>query len=323
MSTLGELETLLGKYKGVGNTFSTQLNLVRARLIEDGSWPGMTPTIEMDVFTDFRGFPIVTLPRQYTSILRGYAKYEGSVCRQDPMGTSGVFNEGQVGGAVWGNDFQECPGYYCVFQGWTGATLIRFKFERSEAAGTIYIAGTDDGDPVWTVVAAVWEKREAVAFTGTTTVTTVNTFDAQNITFTKPVTLGRVSVYSVDSDGVETLVAVLEPAETFPQWRRYRVPCQVSTSADDDDVTYACIVKLGYIPVTASGDQVVPNNTGALRFGLQAILKEDSEDFERSRELWAMARERLIAQTDSESEGTTDRIEIEDDFEMAAVGRGL
>lgn len=84
--TVAESQTLLSRYAGVGNTYLERLNLVRARLLEDGSWPGMTPTIGLRVYTDADGRSIVTLPRQFLAILRGRiessetATESGTIC---------------------------------------------------------------------------------------------------------------------------------------------------------------------------------------------------------------------------------------------------
>ncbi len=86
MPTVAETETLLTRYRGTANTFLERLNLVRARLLEDGSWPGMTPTIGLRVYQDADGRPIVTLPRQFLAILQGRiesaetAEVNGTIC---------------------------------------------------------------------------------------------------------------------------------------------------------------------------------------------------------------------------------------------------
>lgn len=320
MPTSAELQTLLGSYIGVGNSWLSRLNLVRARLLEDGSWPGTTPRITLTVYEDADGNSIVTLPRQYLAILRGYIAPTSALCAIAPIGTSGVFNET---GYRWNRDFQEVPDYFCVFSEWTTPLRIRLKFEVTELAGAIYLSGNYNGDPVWKTNSGTWENREAVAYTNSAapnTVTSTKYFDAKGFKLVKPDTLGRVSAYTVTDAGVETLVGVYEPKENLPRWRRYKVPCiGVST----EDYTYVCIARLGYVPVVNSYDEVIPGNTGAIRFGLSALLKEDAEDYVRADQLWSMARDRLVRQSEGESEGTEDHVAVSDDLEMELVGRGL
>lgn len=244
-----------------------------------------------------------------------------SYCQSEPLGTSGVFNEGVIGGP-YNHNFQEVPDYFCVFREWTGGVQLRFKFEISESAGTIYIYGKLDGADVWNANGAVMEKREAVAFSGTTTVTSTNLFDAKGLKVTKPATNGRVSMYAVDTDGEETLVAVYEPSETVPRWRRYRVPCLCDGESSCDYI-YAAIVRQGYLPLVNSYDEVIPGNIAAIRLGLSALLKEDAEDYARAEQLWELAKLRLVAQSESESEGTEDHVEVPDDFNMQSIGTGL
>lgn len=317
MPTLADIQPLLSSYAGTGNSFLSRLNLVRARLLEDGSWSGSMQRIALSVYSDAYGYSIVTLPRQYLAILRGRVSLTTcSSCGGEPMGTSGVFNDT----GYFNHNFQEVPDYFCVFSEWTTPLKIRLKFEVSEPVGTIHLSGKFNGADVWMTNGSTWEKREAIAFTGTTTVTSTKYFDAKGFKLSKPVTLGRVSAYTVTDAGVETLVGVYEPGETIPRWRRYRVPC---SGLADTDYTYVAIVRLGYVPVANSYDEVIPGNIGALRFGLSALLKEDAEDYARSEELWEMARDRLVRQSEGESEGTEDHVEVPDDFSMQLVGRGL
>lgn len=317
--TVAECQTLLAQYIPVGQTFLTQLNQVRARLIQDGSWPGMMPRINLDIFQDADGNSIVTLPRQYIAILRGaIVPASGPLCVRSQLGTSGVFNET---GYRYNTNFQEASDYFCVFREWTTPLKIRLKFEVTEAAGTIYLAGTDDGDDVWNSNSGTWEKREAVAYPNAAapnTVTSTNTFDARGFKLVKPVTLGRVSAYTVTTDGVETLVAVYEPQETVPRWRRYKVAGSCGTEAT---WTYSAIVKLGYVPLVNSYEEVIPGNVGAIKFGLQALAAEDARHYPEAEGLWEMARDRLGREGESESEGAEDRIEISDDFQFQAIGR--
>lgn len=334
MLTVAQVQSLLSRYAGVGFTtgsaFLERLNLVRARLLEDGAWSSMMPRISLTVYTDYEGKSIVTLPRQYLAVLRGYAApvdATNALCFGMPMGTSGVFNEGLIGqqgyGSIWGGtfnyNFQECPDYYCVYREWTEPKLIRMKFEVAEAAGTIYLSGFDDGAAIWVTNSGTWENREAVAYVGAGAVTSTKMYDAKGFGLIKPVTLGRVFAYTVDTDGTETLVAVYDNVETIPQWRRYRVPCVCTVT---QDYLYVAVVKLGYVPLVNQYDEVVPNNIGALKLGFDAMLAEDARNYTESETCWESARARLVRQSEGESEGTQDHIQIEDDWNISALNYG-
>ncbi len=226
MPTLSDCSDLLGNSVGQNISFTDELNLVRARLIPSGNWKGSKVLTPLTVYSDADGFAIVTLPREFDTLLAGAVRSSNGSCGGMPMGVRNEWSEFSKNGLGYGgltHDFQEVTGRFSVFQEWSSSMRIRFKFERSETSGTIYLSGTLDGEDVWALNTATWEKREAIAFSGTTTVTSTKYYDAFNFKVVKPVTLGRVSLYTVDDDGVETLCGVYEPSEKFPRWRRYRV----------------------------------------------------------------------------------------------------
>lgn len=236
--TLSAVRTLLSDYAGANNDFEDRLNMVCARLLQAGNWPGSKQQIKLTVYADAAGTSIVTLPRRYKTILAGAVQNENVLCSGQPMGVRNSWSEFSKNGLGYGglsDDFTEVTGRFSVFQEWTDPMYIRFKFERSESAGSIYISGTLDGEDVWALNGATWEKREAVAFSGTTNATSTKLYDADQFKIKKPVTNGRVSAYTVDTDGNETLVGVYEPSETLVRWKRYKVPECADVSAIESE----------------------------------------------------------------------------------------
>lgn len=227
MPNLLDVQTLLSRYAGAGNTFVDRLNLVRARYLQSGSFPGTKEQITLPIYSDKDGFSIVTLPRKFRTILAGAVTPQNSVCSGSPLGVKNEFEQFAVGGLGYGamtRNFQEVTGRFAVYQEWTDPMRIRFKFEVSESAGSIYVSGTLSGEDVYALNGATWEKREKIAFSGLTAVTSTKYFDPDHFSIQKPVTTGRVTAYAVDDAGVETPIGVYEPSETVPKWRRYRVP---------------------------------------------------------------------------------------------------
>lgn len=227
MPTLAEVEDLLGDSVGANLSFTDELNLVRARLIPSGNWKGSKELISLPVYSDADGNSIVTLPREFDTILKGALRNNNVLCSGMPMGVRNEWAQFSKNGLGYGgltDDFDEVTGRYSVFQEWSSAMRIRLKFEVSETAGTIYLSGTLNGEDVWALNNTTWEKREAMAFVGTTAVTSTKYYDAHGFKITKPTTFGRVYLFTVDDDGVETLCGIYEPAEKFPRWRRYKVP---------------------------------------------------------------------------------------------------
>lgn len=221
--TVTESQTLLSRYAGANNTYLERLNLVRARLIQQGNWGDTLRILEIAVTEDASTeFAVVVLPAGYTTILAG---------------------------AIQCNDTTAHPN--------GGAPLgVRNVFDAYNKSGNGYGS-------------ASWNFQELAP------------------------------------DGSGT--------------KRYRVP-----SCPDDDVTYIVLAKVGYVALTAGGDAVTPNNIGALKAGLQALLAEDADDRGLSRELWQEAMALLAEQSENETgAAASGRVEISDDLEMFQIGSGL
>lgn len=206
------------------DAFDAKLNQVIDRFRKAGY--SDKQAVALTIYTDNCGNYVITLPRGLNSVL--------AAVPNDPN----CFSNGLTTRSDWfeylpnGHGLSTCnnrdiiamPGRFCTFQDWSTPMLLRFKFEATEEAGTILIRGTYNGDEVYSLYSSDWIKGEKVAFTGTTTVTSTKYFDSENLQVIKPVTLGRVTMYAVDLNNVEALVASYDPNETVPNWRRYKVP---------------------------------------------------------------------------------------------------
>lgn len=324
--TRSEITTLLANYVGANNNANTRLDLVRERLLKPINGRGSKVPLLLGIYTDWNGDSIVTLPRAYNTILAGVAMPAAStntaICGGTPLGVRNGWYEVMPDGTglasgCSADGFIEQNGRYCTFQDWTTPKLLRFKFEVSESVSTILIRGRNAGSEVYTTYSATWIQGERVVVSGTTTVTTSNQFDALNLYVVKPVTNGRVSMYSVDGSGTEVLVALFDPSETVPKWRRYKVPNITDPSSNQ----FLAICKVEYTPLANDNDECIPSNLGALKDGFQALLAEDSLDRTRAKDLWASAREKLIEeQIDDVGSGAQGSVQVRDDFYLAMLG---
>lgn len=87
---------------------------------------------------------------------------------------------------------------------------------------------------------------------------------------------------------------------------------------------YLAVIKQDYAPLTSEDQEVVPSNVGALKFGLMALLKEDSQDFERSNQLWQLGKNLLALEEDDDTGvGAIGKIDISDDLQLGTLGQGL
>lgn len=243
MITLSEASTHLSRYTGVGNTFAQRINMVQERLTKSGNWRGTKERVSFTVYADSNGQAVITLPRKFNTVLAGNYVYTDSSASSPVRVRNSWYEFLPDGVGVTSglnvDSFIPLEGRYCVFADWVSAVLLRFKFEQSETAGTIIIRGTLGGEKIYSTSGANWIEGIALAYSGSDAVTTTQQFDLPPYRIIKPVTKGRVSMYTVDGSGNERLVAVYDPTETIPAWRRYRVPSCISPTyvlAQSDEV---------------------------------------------------------------------------------------
>ena len=113
----------------------------------------------------------------------------------------------------------------------------------------------------------------------------------------KSATTVPVELYSVDTDGNETLIAVYGPYETVPAYKKYKVPHwnNVFTSA-------LLLGKIAYIEAVNDYDIIIPSHWGALKLGLKALRAEDTEEDDDALRNWDSAYVMLNNQV-TEAEG--------------------
>lgn len=96
-----------------------------------------------------------------------------------------------------------------------------------------------------------------------------------------------VELYSVDSDGTATLIAIHAPGETMPAYQQYSVP-DISDD-EDEDVQARILTRLCYVKLVADNDVIFPSSYGALQLGLQALRYEDVNDWDNAEAAWTRA----------------------------------
>lgn len=99
----------------------------------------------------------------------------------------------------------------------------------------------------------------------------------------KPVTKGPVRLYEYDTvTGLQRLLAVYEPDETLPEYRRSLVPglscssgCGSTTDGVCEQKRVTVLAKLKFVPVRLETDYLLIGNTAALKDMVQAIKKRE------------------------------------------------
>lgn len=88
--------------------------------------------------------------------------------------------------------------------------------------------------------------------------------------------------------------------------------------------SYIAVVELAYTPLVNEDEECIPGNLGALKKGLQALLKEDAEDDPRALAKWAECENLLSREMERDTgAGAQGKVMISDDFDMAGLGSGL
>ncbi len=330
-TTFAQARTLLSRYTGSGNSFQDRLNLACQRLIQSGNWRTTKDVLVFQVHLndDFTAF--VTLPRQYNTVescvvLRPNND-QSRLCGY-PLQIRDEYYSFLGSGIGWTNNalYRWADGFipetdrFTTFKNWVIPAQLRFKFAATEAnGGIINVRGISGGQPIYTGTGANTIEGESLTIAGASTLTTTSFFDIPPYSLFKPVTYGIVSMYTVVS-GVETLVARYDPTETSPQWRRYRVPaCSGWTEADPGQ--FLAICKREWVPISNDNDPVIPGNLGALRFALEALLKEDSQDMTKAEMWWGKAQALLANEAEDDTGANAHTpVQVADSFMM---GNGI
>ncbi len=331
--TLSQAQALLQRYTGNGNVFAERLNLACERLIKAGNWRSTKDVVVFPVHIQDDRTAFITLPRQYNTVLAVVAlrpNDQNSLRCGYPLPIRDEFfsylgsGPGFTSNALynWGQGFVPETDRYTTFKNWITPKFLRLKFAATEANGLVFnLRGKFNDLPIYTGAGAATIEGENLTTVGGTTLTTTSQFQEPPYSISKPVTYGRVSMYTWD--GVtEELVAIYDPSETSPQWRRYRVPA-CSGWTESDPGQYLTICKREWVPISNANDPVIPGNIGALRFGLEALLKEDAQDFPRAEEWWGKAQQLLANEAeDDQGAGATSPVQVADSFGMAWGGYG-
>lgn len=256
MPTLGEARAFLSRYAGQGNSFAERINFATARLLPEVNAKGTKVTAQFAVYKDARGNRFVTLPRELEAILAG-AYQAPTPDAQGPnwfwcgqpipirnswyqysasgpgnyVGGFGALGSGLEGyvGQDWQRGIIPMEGRYTTFCDWVDPMRLRLKVEVPEVAGSMLVRGELSGQKIYSQSGGNWIEGVEIDFTNAD-VTTTQTFDRPPYEIVKSITKGRVQLYMVDSDNVETLVGYYEPQETNPSYIRYIVPICATTA---------------------------------------------------------------------------------------------
>ena len=334
MLTLAEAKSFLAQYVGSGIDFTTRLNLCCERLIKSGNWRNTKQQVLFNAYPDASLQAFITLPREFNTVL-SIAPLPASDSVGRPIPVRSGWYEFHSGGpgfitnqtTQWSRGLVPVNGRFTTFADFTDCKL-KIVTEHAET-GSIIFKGQTGGAYIFSTFNSAYQAGVALALTSGAT--TSITFDSAPFTVIKPVTGGRIWLYAVAADLTETLVAVYAPSETGIAWPRYKVPvCASSTQSSPNQ--YVAICKRAWVPVSNDSDEVIPGNLGALRYALQALTKEDAEDYSRANALWygdvrtkTIGAFQLLEQEveDDTGAGAEGTVQVSDDFHIGRVSYGV
>lgn len=295
-----------------------RINIAQRRLLHMGKWVG---TYQHYRFCAPSG--CVTLPRQLETLETvaqcgwpGTLRNEWFEYVRDGFGLSGHCSlnyqdqgEGHVA-------FEDVIGLNKVLRVYsdtaeTGSPTILLQFwnQNRIPVRTEYPAGS-----------GIWINGERVVISTTQTNTVNQCMAGGLVAVQKPLTKGTVFIYEYDTVTLaQRLLAIYEPDETRPDYRRYVIPFSAQ-SGDCSSQIVDVIAKRRFIPAVDDEDWLIIGNTDAVAMACRAVRLEKNLLFSDALVPWALARQILddeLAQF--QGDGSQDVIQMVDEFSNASV----
>jgi hypothetical protein len=267
-----------------------RINQVVERFLSEGKWRGTLRRITLPIYDEY-----ITLPRELGTILGIKLITDANCCCVAQLYTR--FHE-----------FATCcfdccnTGVYAVSE--TAQTFLtpdagfqlRVKSTVSEAKEISFYGGWDTDNEEY------FGAETLTIINGSATTTREYNSMPPTGGIQKQVTTVPCELYSVDSDGNETLIAVYAPSETIPAYKKYKVP-----NCNSQFTSAMVFGKLAYVEAVEDSDIIIPSHWGALKIGLKALQSEDTEEDDMADQDWARAYRMLNADL-TEAEGDSEQI---------------
>lgn len=165
---------------------------------------------------------------------------------------------------------------------------IKVYCDIAEAAGAKILLQGFDANNNWiqTEVAGVWTDGEYVSLNAAVPQTSTKFFSSL-VSVQKPITKGAVRLYEYDTVlTTQRALAVYEPSETNPVYRRTMIPGLSNGSGDDEDecntTQVTVMAKLEFIPAIVDTDWLLIGNLPAIKDMCQSIRKAENNEFSES-----------------------------------------
>lgn len=324
-STLGDAKPICGPvftYCATDPRLVTNINEAQQRLLYMGKWVG---TYQHYRFCVASG--CVTLPRSLETI------ETAAICNWPVKIRNQWFefvNDGfglrdSLSGSGCGSDFVDHGEGWVAFEDVIGPNKkLRVYSDAVEAADAKILLQfwNENSLPVRTFDGPTLIDGEKVAISNAQ-VDSVNFCmpGGGPVAVQKPITNGTVYLYEYDTVATtQRLLAMYEPDETRPNYRRYGIPFAAQTGSTCDNQTVDVIAKRRFIPAINDNDWLVIGNTSALKMACTAIRKEENNLIQESIVYWGMARQILDDELNQFlGDGAQPVVQLLDEFSNAAV----
>lgn len=263
-----------------------RINQVIERFLTDGKYRNTLRRITLPIYDGY-----ITLPRELGTILGIKLISDSSACYVSQIYSKFHEFAHQVGMCCG-------TGTYPISE--TAQTFITPESSFTLRVKSTVTAGTISFYGGWDVDGNEFFGADTVNITNGTANGT-RTYGSMPPTggIQKTVTTVPVELYSVDSNGTETLIAVYAPSEEVPAYKKYKVPEHTQFNSA---IVFG---KLAYVPAIQDSDIIIPGVWGALRMGLKALKDEETDEDQHALENWDTAY-RILNSDVTELEGDSE-----------------
>lgn len=255
-----------------------RINEAQERLINKGKWAGLKVRYAFCAYNN-----CITLPREIESIL-------ALAIDSNPRRVNNQwyeFMESGTGISEDGSGFRDANdmGSVVTFKDICGSKYIAVYSDAVEdVEARILIKGyNSSGNRVMTYDNQTLIDGEYISLYNARPNISVNQF-AQIDSVVKPITKASVRLYQHNGASSQSCIAIYDPSEEFPIYRRYRINGLATPTSDGVNTTLSphTVTVLGkrrFIPVVNDNDELLISNIAALKNMVQAIEHEEAGTF--------------------------------------------
>jgi hypothetical protein len=301
----GTQQTQINWLNAVCNTFLTEAKPKDSVF----RWRDSTTGASFAIYYDSCNQAFITLKRNMLSLLASaYGQtgvnnppsFQVRFSNAEIKGPWAEFGNGAygVGDQIWGRGMMDWGDNWTTFQDFPNAepSYLRIVTEQSEAGGaSILFRGVDqNGNEIYSGTAGATIKGVNLVFGSIAPPSfsqTTQVFGEPPSLVQKPVTYGPLSLYSVGMNtGTVALIAIYDPGDTSPGFRRYKLGgMQFTQGQQIPYTTLHSMVKRRFVPAIAQSDELIPGNIEALTMGLIARGYDLQRDPGTSHAYWSDA----------------------------------